>query len=824
MNISSIMPIHINGLYHIPTTLTISLNELILPNFWFCLAISDNIAIANSDNSNIKVFVDIYNNNIDVISKQNEQYNTLESDGIDNTDTTLLQEDSQDSNNSDKNPPNYGYMQPTIKDYIRGVNISLNVGRPSLSQRTLVVSYYKFLLPDNDDTICVTLIIQTKGSNLVNKSACCYFSRPTYIGNLSVNFLKSDVNLEFFTSNLTIQITTNFNIYGLFNFLVIIFDEPLTLTDSLNVWINHSLIATMIYDKVILCFIPDLPANTPFVLELTDYINPVNVINKTGVLIIGTVSSDSTVLSQNIFSLDKSQSLSTIMAKITINDIYPNILNTYELIPVLSIKIGTMGYVPMNNDTFRCILPNDFPANYLIDGNIVNCSLTLLSEGNQELIKNLCVMKENIIDLTIIQVISVTNSKNLEFIMNISNLYASSNYGNSGDFSIMVFSWINGTYIVKGASLRSNDIYSNPVITQSLQLINKYESLTQTTTIDEINIKKGSIKPIYLIPDDNKGFKNDISIEMDIYGNPSIKPLNSSISIRSGDLYGVFYVYAEANASNVVAYCHFNKKEGGIVKKYQEIYPLYFSISLFTKIIIVIPDIIAVYIGGESSFIEVTCNDISKFSINVTISPLATDLVGFIENNNNNLVFQQNKSMDRFRVKLSSLASEDENYYIQLNLVETPYSNLFSLSTDKITIKPFRKPPNLNNNTLNFKGNIQIYCKSIDIIISNFKYPVLIYYQIEKQMNSNFSIINTQEIIDRIDIADDYKIIDNIGNKIIGVFQCNDTTVICKKNIINLEVFDYFLQCFAYSPAGYKSSLIYNTTFQPYRTYNIKIG
>ena len=367
-------------------------------------------------------------------------------------------------------------------------------------------------MPDDDDEICQTVNIMVKSTILFNKTACFSFIRAQK-QNIIVNMLRKDISLETTRSNFSLQITPDYQSNGLISIMVIMFDEPCTIPDELKVWVNSQLIVNEIYDKVVICLLPSMPANVSFELDFSEYINPISQENKTGIAMMGTIFEDgSAAICQSQFSMNATQSLDDIeLSPIRIIDISPSVLNTYEPIDILSVTIETFYYTPINNDTFRVILPYDFPSNYFIDSSQLNCSITVLNYNQSPILQiksPLCNMKGNYIDIPMINensLPSIDNTTNLYFILNVSGLSASPNYGNSGDFTILIYTLANSNdYKVKGVNLRTVDIYDNPIINQNLNLIKKLETLSQTDDVSAIDIKKGSIKPIYLKPADNK--------------------------------------------------------------------------------------------------------------------------------------------------------------------------------------------------------------------------------------------------------------------------------------------------------------------------------
>ena len=468
---------------------------------------------SNQQNNGVKVFADVYNENILIDSMQLMQYIALSEDHI--NEARILQDSEQDDSNNSSNIVNNNiktdtnFLTPVIRKFKKSTDgCVVSLGRPSLSQRTLKLSYYKYLYPDDEDEICSTVVISVKEAILVNKTACTTFIRAK-TGNINLTIIRNDIFLETLRGNLTFEITPDFEVNGMLKYFSITFDEPITIPDELNVWVNNDMVFKMIYDKVIISSLPDLPANKPFIIDLTEYINPISSSNKTGVIQIGLLyENGSCLIAQKEFSIDPTQNFYSISEFVFISDINPSSFNTYQRISGLNISFSTYFYQPLFNDTFHVMLPNDFPPNYFIDEEEVKCTIIFMDFYQVFLVNvtNKCQMKGTFIDINIIEtnLTAVNNVFSLNIHIIIDNIFSSPNYGNSGDISLLIYSWVNENKIVKCANFRGIDWYVNPVITQTLNIIKKNEGLSIETDQSLINMKKGSIKPIFLRPKDNK--------------------------------------------------------------------------------------------------------------------------------------------------------------------------------------------------------------------------------------------------------------------------------------------------------------------------------
>ena len=265
-------------------------------------------------------------------------------------------------------------------------------------------------------------------------------------------------------------------------------------------------------------------------------------------------------------------------------------------------------------------------------------------------------------------------------------------------------------------------------------------------------------------------------------------------------------------AGEVVSYLLYIKSEAGSVNKYQEIYPLRISIQINDKIKINVPDSLNVFVGGRSYYIEITLSDIPNIAVNLNVTSSDTNLqiIGLSQ-----LTFNQSKTVNRFRVSANANINISSVYFLNYSIVNGNYSNLFQLSNSYTQIKLFAKPKNLDSSTLTFIGKVQVYSKTIDIVISGFNFQTEIYYQIYRSNTLNSIEMSTQDIIDKVNNSSDYQVF--LPNIIVGVFKCNDTTKACSQRIGNLLPSSYNLKCFAVSPAGIQSNYIYTKYFEPYR-------
>ena len=513
-DLGSFLSYKIDNFYRSPTTVTIYLSELILPNFQISILTSQSLIDANQQNQHIKSFFDVKNDNIDVKLLDYLEFFDLPDDGVqasstnstarilDDSTASLNTIDSNTNTNNDNSTKKY--IAPTIKTYyseLSGINLTL--GRPSLSQRTLKATFYNFLLPNSEDNLCITIMISVKNQTLFNETQCEGLIRATP-ESFNLTVVKSDIFVETVRTNLSFDIIPNFEMNGLGNFLGISFDgDTITIPDEVKIWVNNNQVFNVIYDKNIIAFLPNLPKNQTFHLVISDINAPASTTNQTGILSLGIINQDfSANISQQVFSMETTQNLGKMDVGVFIVEILPSNLNTYQ-ISVLNFTILTMNYMPKNTDIFRVMLPNDFPPNYLVTTKLTctldlyTISFTLISS-----FKVICQMKGTVVDITIVDLLANLSYSFLFFFkISVSGIFTTPNYGVSGDFRIVIYD-LNKT--VLAVSYRIMDIGENPVISQNLETIKKNQDLTQGDDISIIGIRQGTIKPIILRPNSNK--------------------------------------------------------------------------------------------------------------------------------------------------------------------------------------------------------------------------------------------------------------------------------------------------------------------------------
>lgn len=303
-----------------------------------------------------------------------------------------------------------------------------------------------------------------------------------------------------------------------------------------------------------------------------------------------------------------------------------------------------------------------------------------------------------------------------------------------------------------------------------------------------------------------------MKLSFEVIGNHDLKVMSSSIQIKSGDFFAIINISASYNASEYIAFIIFSKEESGEVKKYQEVYPLQVAIEMRNKIFIFSNETASIYAGGKSFYFYISLSDIPNIPISVILNSTQKDLVVLGSTIKD---FNENKTINKFRLQLSENVDITQYYSIELKIIDSNYSNYFELYNQKITVKVFQRPINLNSYSLKFHAKVEISCKRIDIFISRLNFPIMIYYQIFKKINNNLLELSFEEIIKKNDEAIDSKI--NFENMILGIFYCDQTSEICSEQISGLEVIGYYIKCIGVSPAGVQAQETYSIYFEPYR-------
>jgi len=305
-----------------------------------------------------------------------------------------------------------------------------------------------------------------------------------------------------------------------------------------------------------------------------------------------------------------------------------------------------------------------------------------------------------------------------------------------------------------------------------------------------------------------------MSFALEVVGNSAITILNPMLYVDYGDFNTSFVLSAAPNADQTSAFVQFLKSETGTAR-YQDLVPLQLLIST-DQIPINAPDQLTMYVGGKSYFLDIQLAQDTNVNVIVTITP-SNDSLSVIGNNS----FQLNSMNPDARFRLALTSAADGNLSYSVNYVLSGiYANLFSLNNNVTSITIAQSPTDLNSTNLNFTTNIYIFTRAMTVMIRNFNYPMYIYYQVYEQTTLNDSLEMTEaDIIANLDAVIEVQIQED--NTTYGITFCNDTTMACLINIANLELKKYYFKCFAVSPNGIQSTLIFKTSFDTYR--NLKL-
>lgn len=294
-------------------------------------------------------------------------------------------------------------------------------------------------------------------------------------------------------------------------------------------------------------------------------------------------------------------------------------------------------------------------------------------------------------------------------------------------------------------------------------------------------------------------------------GNPTLKVLNTSLSIKAGDSMAVVYLSVSYDSSEIIGRLHISKQELGNFAKYQDIVPLEIGIAIKEKIKINVPPSIAMYVGGKSFFQEVSLEDLANIPVNITLTPNHPNLQ--IIGNQNTLIFKENCSKNTFRIQINENANSSQSLNLTVAILPSQFSSLFVLTTTEIVIKLARKPSTISNSTLNYNVTLQISSRTLDFFVSNFPCPVFFYYQICQELESNKSLIlSFEEIIKK---ADENQA--NSPENIVGVIFCSDIAKNCSGQATGLEISKYYFKGVAVTQWGLQSSKEVLREFEPYR-------
>jgi len=297
--------------------------------------------------------------------------------------------------------------------------------------------------------------------------------------------------LETQSSNFSTKITADFEIKAEVKFLTIGFSEPFIVPPELLLWIDGNLMSNYYQDKYIVGTLPEIKANTPFTLDIVNFMFPPSSQNKICYVTVYLCNEGETpIIAQSLIYLNPSQKMesSTILGLIQTSSIF----NTFAS---FSLEIDFESYDTefQINEILRLVLPTDFPPNYYFNENLIKCSLLL--ESSNKVIGDSCKMKGKYVDVTINGNMDLSDYSEVKYVLNISNIYSSAYYGNCGDFGLILF---NSSKQVIAKNFRFLDYYANPIILQKLARILKTIDISATKDLSKISIIRGTKEIIYL--------------------------------------------------------------------------------------------------------------------------------------------------------------------------------------------------------------------------------------------------------------------------------------------------------------------------------------
>ena len=297
--------------------------------------------------------------------------------------------------------------------------------------------------------------------------------------------------METQSSNFSAKITANFEIKAEVKFITIGFSDPFILPPELLLWINGNLMSNYYQDKYIVGTLPEIPANTAFTLDIANYVFPPSSGNKTCYITVYLCNEgEIPQIAQSLIYLNPSQTMeSTTIIGLTQTSTIFNTFSSYTL----EIDFDSYEREFQINEILRLVLPSDFPPNYYFNENLIKCSLLL--QSSNKIIGDSCKMKGTYVDVTINSNMGLSDYSEVSYILNISNIYSSSSYGNCGDFGLILF---NSSKQVLATNFRFLDYYANPIIIQTFMLILKTIDTSSTDDLNQISIIRGTNQIIYL--------------------------------------------------------------------------------------------------------------------------------------------------------------------------------------------------------------------------------------------------------------------------------------------------------------------------------------
>lgn len=303
--------------------------------------------------------------------------------------------------------------------------------------------------------------------------------------------------MEGLTSNISFTAKVNFDFKTDYNFLMIAFSEPSTAPPEIEVWIDGNLMSSFIIDKFIISAVPPLNANQTFNIDITNYLNPSAEDTPSCFMTVLSEAVDGTTnIAHQVLTLEANQSFNESIKTITIIESNKNVdlFSSFTL----SLVFITYDVEPKAGQVLRLVLPKDFPPNYFLKTLNIQCNLQSIGITQNTTVLTTCAMRGTNVNVKLSSDVTATDYSEMYFVLNVSGIYSSSDYGKCGDFQIFLYD--DTSKLVKAINYKTWDFYENPIIIQSLNQI----SLTleaDNQPLYYLSLQKGTKRAIFLRTD-----------------------------------------------------------------------------------------------------------------------------------------------------------------------------------------------------------------------------------------------------------------------------------------------------------------------------------
>lgn len=377
--------------------------------------------------------------------------------------------------------------------------VVIRLAQPSLSKKLLKVNLHKYLM--KTDVHALNMKFELKVGNKVilskdHENILDDFPK----GEIDLKIISKDIELENFESKLSVEVTPKF-----------VFDDPdklgvmyvafnsVDINKKMMVYINENEVYNgLALNYYLIMVIPKESTGRTFSLTIPYLKKAIS--SMTGELVISMLlfSSTNAIFCQKSIALPKTQAIvnSKDFILIAIESIDFSDYNTFisgaQLRLVFSLNINEL----LTDDAFRLYLPTDFPQEIFYNSP-VRCNLSRIDNDLQYLntITTDCSMIFRQIEIKIGKAFTFDQTP-VKFSITIDNVFTTPNYGTVGSFDLIYFSLSN--YVVKGVNIKPVDLYTQPIMMQSLNLISKVTKLDDYVDLKIIELIKGSIKTIYI--------------------------------------------------------------------------------------------------------------------------------------------------------------------------------------------------------------------------------------------------------------------------------------------------------------------------------------